>query len=131
MKENPYFKIDEFKCKCCGNIPEGMPSDELIDTLVNIREHFDKPLTINSGYRCPEHNKKIGGAPSSRHTFGDAADIVVKDVKTIDVYNYVIETFDDKPFGIAKKISKNEFGGFVHIDTRGKKARWNYPGSIM
>ena len=127
-----YFKIDEFKCKC-GNcqLPENCPPQALIDVLENIREHFGKPVIINSGYRCKEHNAKVGGAPASRHTFGDAVDIRVSDTKTMDVYNYVIQTFDDRPYGIAKKIIADPFRGFVHIDTRGKKARWNYPGSLQ
>ncbi len=128
--DSKYFNIDEFKCKHCNKIPENMPPEELIKTLENIREHFNKPVIINSGYRCPEHNAKVGGAKASRHIVGDAVDIRVKDVKTIDVYNYVINTFNDKPFGIAKKIIQDPFRGFVHIDTRGKKARWDYPGSL-
>jgi uncharacterized protein YcbK (DUF882 family) len=35
------------------------------------------PLTINSGYRCEEHNKAIGGEPNSAHTRGLAADILL------------------------------------------------------
>lgn len=125
-----YFKIDEFKCKHCNKIPENMPPEELIKTLENIREHFNAPVIINSGYRCPEHNAKVGGAKASRHIVGDAVDIRVKGVKTIEVYNYVIKTFNEKPFGIAKKIIQDPYRGFVHIDTRGKKARWDYPGSL-
>lgn len=108
-----------------------MPPQELVDILDELREHFG-PVIINSGYRCPEHNAKIGGAKASRHVVGDAVDIVVDGVKTIDVYNYLIEKYDDKPYGIAKKISQNPYGGFVHLDCRNtKRARWNYPGSIM
>lgn len=128
MKENKYFKIDEFKCKC-GNceLPTGMPSDELIDVLVEIREHFDKPLKINSGYRCPTHNKKVGGASKSRHIQGDAVDFVIKDVPTADVYRHVISTYNDRPFGIALSVNQNDiYRGFVHLDTRGYKARWGY-----
>ena len=32
-----------------------------------IREHYDKPIRILSGYRCPELNKKVGGSPISQH----------------------------------------------------------------
>lgn len=130
--QSKHFKLSEFKCKCgkC-QVPANMPPQELVDILDDIREHFGV-VVINSGYRCPEHNAKIGGAKSSRHTFGDAVDIVVKGVKTLDIYNYVIAKYDSKPYGIAKKITTNPYGGFVHIDTRGtKRARWNYPGSIM
>ena len=132
MKNNPYFKESEFKCKCgkCS-LPEGMPSDELIDALCEIREHYSAPITINSGYRCKEHNAKIGGAPKSRHTVGDAVDFTVKGVKTLDLYNYIIEKYDNKPWGIAKRIIQNPYAGFVHLDTRGKRARWTYKGSIV
>lgn len=128
MKENKYFKEKEFYCKCgqC-KLPEGMPSDVLIDVLVEIREHFNAPITINSGYRCPTHNKKVGGAPKSRHTHGDAVDFIVKGVKTKDVFKHVLATYNDKPFGIALSINANdEYRGFVHLDTRGYKARWSY-----
>lgn len=128
MKENKYFKIDEFTCKCgkC-EMPQGMPSDELIDTLVEIREYFNKPIIINSGYRCPTHNKRIGGAVKSRHIEGDAVDFIVKDIPTQAVFEYVLKTYNDKPFGIAISINPNdEFRGFVHLDTRGYKARWSY-----
>lgn len=128
MIENPYFKIDEFKCKCgkC-ELPEGMPSDELIKTLVEIREHFSRAIIVNSGYRCPTHNKAIGGAAKSRHTVGDACDFVVKGVPTKEVFEYVIQTYGNSPFGIAISINpKDEFRGFVHLDTRGYKARWSY-----
>ena len=124
MKENKYFTIDEFKCKCgkC-ELPKGMPTDSLIDTLVEIREYYNKPIVINSGYRCPSHNKAVGGASKSRHMQGDAVDFIVKDIPTKEVFKHVLQTYNDKPFGIALSI---EFKGFVHLDTRGYKARWSY-----
>lgn len=130
MKQNPYFTAKEFKCKC-GKCQMIEPPDELIDILCEIREHYNSPVIINSGYRCKEHNAKIGGAPSSRHTFGDAVDFTVKGIKTIDLYNYVILTYGDGPYGIARRISKDPYAGFVHFDCRGKKARWVYKGSIL
>lgn len=129
MKSNNYFKESEFKCKCCGKLPNNCPPDGLIDILVDIREHFGLPVIINSGYRCPTHNAKVGGAKSSRHLVGDAVDIRVKDVPTKEVYNYVITQFGQRNLGIAKKIIDDPFRGFVHIDTRGVRARWSYPGS--
>ncbi|EOH2540774.1 YcbK family protein [Campylobacter jejuni] len=128
MKENKYFKESEFKCKCgkC-ELPTNVPSDELIDILCEIREHFDSPVTINSGYRCPEHNARVGGAKTSQHAVGSAADFVVKGVKTKDVYDYVISKYGYRPLGIAFKFNnQDEYAGFVHLDTRGRKARWEY-----
>lgn len=128
MKENPFFKVEEFKCKCgkC-DLPEGVPSDELIDILCEIRNHFDKPLIINSAYRCSEHNAKVGGAKQSQHTIGSAADFTIKGIPTEEVYKYVIQVYGERPLGIAVKRNKEDvFKGFVHLDTRGKKARWEY-----
>lgn len=129
MKQTEYFTEKEFYCKC-GKCEPKLPPDELIDALVEIREHYDSPLIINSAYRCKEHNAKIGGAAKSRHIEGDAVDFVIKGQKTLDVYNWIIEHFGDKPWGIAKRIQQDPYRGFVHLDTRGTKARWNYPGSI-
>lgn len=128
MLENKYFKIADFKCRCgkC-DLPDGMPTDELVRTLVEIREHYDAPITIKSGYRCPTHNKAVGGASKSRHTHGDAVDFVVKGVATKEVFKHVLQTYNNKPYGIALSINKNdEYRGFIHLDTRGYKARWSY-----
>lgn len=128
MKANPYFKESEFKCKCgkCS-LPAACPSDELIDILCKVREHFNAAVVINSGYRCKAHNAKVGGAPSSRHTFGDAADFVVRGVKTRQVYDFVKAEFYDKSehLGLAIKHNVDEFKGFVHLDTW-KKRTWTY-----
>ncbi len=92
MKTNKYFRLDEFKCKCgkC-EIPSNVPSDELIDLLVQIREHYNKPIIINSGYRCPEHNAKVGGSPKSQHCFSEDTEILTsngwRNFKTIDLKN--------------------------------------------
>jgi len=40
-----------------------------------IREHFNAPIHISSGYRSAALNKKIGGASSSQHCSGEAIDI--------------------------------------------------------
>ena len=48
----------------------------LVDTLLDpIRAAWGKPIVVNSGYRCPELNRSIGGAANSQHTKGQAADI--------------------------------------------------------
>ena len=46
--------------------------DEVLDPL---RERYGKPIYVNSGYRCPELNRLIGGAIKSQHMRGEAADI--------------------------------------------------------
>lgn len=45
--------------------------------LEHIRDLVDKPVMVSSGYRSPVLNKAVGGATSSAHLLGLAADITV------------------------------------------------------
>lgn len=40
-----------------------------------LREKYGKPITVSSGYRCPELNRAVGGVSNSQHMKGEAADI--------------------------------------------------------
>lgn len=40
-----------------------------------LREMYGRPITVNSGYRCPQLNSAVGGAKTSQHMRGEAADI--------------------------------------------------------
>lgn len=43
--------------------------------LQPLRDVYRKPMKVNSGYRCPELNRIVGGVASSQHVKGEAADI--------------------------------------------------------
>lgn len=47
--------------------------------LQPLRDKVGHPLRINSGYRCPELNRMVGGVPTSQHVKGEAADIAAAD----------------------------------------------------
>lgn len=48
----------------------------LVETVLQpLRDNWGKPLHINSGYRCPELNKEVGGVPTSQHVKGEAGDV--------------------------------------------------------
>ena len=50
----------------------------LVDNVLDpLRRAWGKPIYVNSGYRCPELNKAVGGAKGSHHLSGMAADITV------------------------------------------------------
>lgn len=49
------------------------------DVLQPLRTAWGKPLVINSGYRCPELNRAVGGVPDSQHVKGEAADVACDD----------------------------------------------------
>lgn len=51
---------------------------ELVDNVLDpLRKAWGGPIRVNSGYRCPELNKLVGGTPYSQHQRGEAADITV------------------------------------------------------
>lgn len=51
---------------------------ELVDKILDpLREAYGGPITVTSGYRCPQLNKKTGGVSNSQHLEGRAADISV------------------------------------------------------
>ena len=47
--------------------------------LQPLRDIVRRPLRINSGYRCPELNRAVGGVATSQHVKGEAADIAAED----------------------------------------------------
>ncbi|MEO1682647.1 MAG: D-Ala-D-Ala carboxypeptidase family metallohydrolase [Cyanobacteria bacterium J06631_12] len=87
-----------------------------------VRKHLgDRPIRINSGYRDPATNRRVGGARSSRHMSGDAVDFWVEGMAVVDVF-YKLKTYHLNG-GLAVG------NGFVHLDLRpGPPARWLYPG---
>ena len=59
-----------------------------------IREDWGGPISVSSGYRCPELNAKVGGAKTSGHLYGYCADLQVKgDLRKFS--NFVIEWMKD------------------------------------
>ena len=51
---------------------------ELVDNVLDpLREAWGGPIRVNSGFRCAELNKLVGGTPTSQHQRGEAADITV------------------------------------------------------
>jgi uncharacterized protein YcbK (DUF882 family) len=51
-------------------------SPALLEALERLRSDIGRPIRIVSGYRCAEHNRRVGGAQYSQHLYGRAADLV-------------------------------------------------------
>ena len=63
-----HFSPVEFRCKCgCGTGMEKMDAD-LLQMLDEARDLAGIPFPLSSAYRCPKHNKAVGGVPTSAHT---------------------------------------------------------------
>ena len=79
---SPHFVLLEMACK--DGSDKVLYSTELMEKLEKLRAYGGFTIHINSGYRTPSYNKKIGGASHSQHIYGTAADISVrKEGKTI------------------------------------------------
>lgn len=114
------FSSVEFDCHGVGCCSETIINPKLVEYVQKIRDHFGKSITVTSGYRCPVHNRNVGGATGSRHSKGDAADIVVQGVAPRDVAKYA-ESIGVKGIGLYETSAD---GHFTHIDTRDKKSFW-------
>lgn len=120
VKLSTNFTSNEFDCHGSGCCSSTLINPELVKYLQKIREHFNAPITITSAYRCLTHNSRVGGATGSRHTKGDAADIVVKGVSPREVAKYA-ESIGIKGIGLYETSAD---GFFTHIDTRPTKSFW-------
>lgn len=114
------FRVNEFSCHGAGCCSNTTIDTTLVVFLQQIRDHFGKPVHVNSGYRCAKHNKAVGGASSSYHTKGMAADISVEDVAPAEVAKYC-ESIGLLGIGLYETVND---GYFVHVDTRTKKSFW-------
>lgn len=124
MQLTSNFHLSEFQCKCGCTMPNPVFKNiqKLAQQLQVLRNDLNKPIKINSAYRCLDHNRSIGSKDTSQHIKGKASDIVVKDMHPDNVY-----------LKIRSKINKSEMtqGGlgryntFTHYDIRGTKARWD------
>jgi len=94
---------------------------KLAENLQVLRDELKAPITINSGYRSPKHNAKIGGAKRSQHLLGNASDIVVAGHTPQEVAIVIEELIRD---GKMLQGGLKAYDTFTHYDIRGTKARW-------
>lgn len=112
-----HFKVKEFACQDGSDAV--FIARELPMVCEYIRMRCNKGITVNSAYRTPTHNKKVGGVDDSQHLYGTAADL-----KTPSGYTPA------KMAAIAREIMP-DWGGVgiynwgIHVDVREKKSDWN------
>jgi len=151
---SPHFQLKQFICRQQGGYPKYVVIQELLLNKLEylLYEINQKGFNVDtfhmiSGYRTPYYNKYLGNSDLSRHVFGDAADIIIdvypKDgymddlnsdghinYKDADIlYDLVERSYKRSEYeeyvgglGLYKRTSKHS--PFIHIDTRGYKARW-------
>jgi len=119
VRLTPNFTLQEF-------LADGVTIDDLPDSVLQnlwllaqrlqvVRDFLGVPITITSGYRDPEHNKRVGGSPNSYHIKGMAADFTVLGMPA----NAVQGKLSNWSGGLGS------YGTWTHVDIREKRARWN------
>ena len=115
-----YFNYSEF------DSPDVQGSGQLMDKtllemLNDVRDKFDKPIHITSGYRTPAHNEAVGGTENSSHLKGLAVDIAcTNSTDRFDLINCLLDVGFSR-IGIAKT--------FIHADIdpdKSKGVMWIY-----
>ena len=110
-----------------------IPSHEAIANLKRVcgwleilRSRAGGPILINSGYRSPQLNKKIGGVPTSNHLTGCAVDIRVADMGQLIRYAAILMDYADEIHQDFDEIliERNRYGAiWLHFAVRPKDNR--------
>jgi len=118
MYQLKHFKIDEFKCPCCGQVHM---NEAFIKALDYARDLAKIPFVVVSGYRCPKHNAEVGGVPDSAHTKGMAADIRCENSSDRFIMIEAARAAGIKRIGIGEN--------FLHFDidpSKPQRVMWTY-----
>jgi uncharacterized protein YcbK (DUF882 family) len=115
-----HFLYSDFVCPCCDTMKIIPAFYHQAAMLEHMRMELGFPIIINSGYRCPKHNREAGGAARSWHLLfatdirpGD--DGIQQDEALRELYNLA----DKMGFG-----GIGRYETFLHLDLRPDKARW-------
>ncbi len=153
IRVSPHFQLKQFLCKQSGGFPKYLVLDRrLLNKLEILLEHLNnwgvacQTLQIMSGYRTPYYNRQLGNVPYSSHLWGMAADIYIDEDRdgVMDDLNHdgkidyldagclyrAVEAMDradqhqDLVGGLGLYPATPAHGPFVHVDVRGRRARW-------
>lgn len=120
-----YFSIEEL---CASDIAERKKIDNtpnadarlrmqrLIEQLLDpIRAAWGGPITVNSGYRCPELNRAVGGVATSQHLKGEAADITVGSQEANkQLFDLIVRLREDGRIAFDQLIDESNYS-WLHI----------------
>lgn len=87
-----------------------------------LREIYGKPITVNSGYRCPELNKAVGGSKTSDHMNGFSVDITASSKKENAILFQIIKDNFDFDQLIWEK-GNSEYPDWVHVSYNPNRLR--------
>ena len=134
-KLSPHFTLGEMTKSSSHPEVYNIPSHEAIANLTNLTKWLEvlrkrynakygvgeEPIRINSGYRSPQLNKKIGGVATSNHLTGCAADIRVSGMEQLIRYAAILLDYADESKQEFDEllIEKNRYGAiWLHFAVR-------------
>lgn len=88
--------------------------------LQPVRDHFGKPVVINSGYRCPSLNTAVKGAKNSQHLTGEACDFEIMGLSNYELACWVKDNldFDQLILEYCDNLRNDINAGWVHCSYR-------------
>ena len=125
MRLTKNFSREEFDSKDGVCMPNDVLNNivELVKNVQIIRDYVGVPLTINSGYRSPAHNKSVGGVTNSYHVQGKASDLSSSKITPKKLYDAILKLIAD---GKIYNGGVGVYNTFVHYDIGEKGRRWDY-----
>lgn len=102
-----------------NNYPSPTEIDNLKELCENIlqpiRDKWGESIFINSGYRSPILNRKVGGVPTSYHCSGNAVDITTRDVKkNKKLFEMIVQMIKDNEIVVGELIDESKYS-WLHI----------------
>lgn len=123
MSKYKFFSEREFACPHCGM---NEIDEDFVFLLDEIREAAETPFVITSGWRCPVHNKEVGGSDTSSHLKGIAVDILTQTSHSRALILTSICTVCRR-HGVLPRIGIGK--DFIHFDIDAEKLKpcvWHY-----
>jgi uncharacterized protein YcbK (DUF882 family) len=117
----PNFKASEFACRHCGKV-EMDPN--FMHRLQSLRNRYNKPMVITSGYRCPDHPIEKAKPSPGAHSSGKAADVGIQGAEAHRLLALAME-LGFSGIGVQQKGDKR----FLHLDIMTGENRptvWSY-----
>lgn len=102
---------------------DNTPNDEQLANMVAlcecvlqpIRDHFGKGVKVNSGFRDPEVNAKVGGSKTSDHCKGMAADIEIPGIANAELAQWITDNLEFRQVILEFYTPGIPDSGWVHV----------------
>lgn len=126
MRLTKNFTLRELRCKDGTEVPEEYLANAqaICERAQVLRDLLGTPLEVRSGYRSPEHNRRVGGATWSKHLKAEALDLHSKQwsaAQLAELYGGLIRLGLVEGGGLG--VYPRGDGGWIHIDLGGGR-RW-------